>query len=357
MIPAGDEGMMRRDPRLPLKETHPLTIDAAILADLGYGHVAEQLQLFAKSTRVMISHDHLRLEYSGPDLSHHRADPDLGAVEFCRSADGFDLAGADYANFHVSLPEFDLCLEDSWTGYFISRLLANSRSRDSLVLIHLDDHTDMMPTLLSLDSNGMRDPSTARPFDPCDPEDWLPAIQSGAIGIGSWLTGLFYLPHQVHVRHLTHGYNRVDDGAQTVVPCITTTSLLPHARFAAIDRKAHSESGALGTYRSGADPHKLLDDLPEGRVMVHVDLDYFINDYNGNVGAQPPLPTKRLRNRGCARLRVFLDAMQHHGTCVERWLVGTSPGFCSIRHWCMLLAALAEAIPTLGDGRTAPRSR
>lgn len=348
---------MRRGPRLSLKGPDPLNIDAAILADLGYGHVAEQLQQFAKSTRVTISQDPLRLAYAGPDLSHHRADPDLGAVEFCRPADGFDLAVADYANFHVSLPEYDLCLEDSWTGYLISRLLANSRSSDSLVLIHLDDHTDMMPTLLSLDSDGMRDPSTARHFHPCDPADWLPAIQSGAISIGSWLTALFYLPQQVHVRHLTHGHNRVDDGAQTVVPCITTTSLLPHARFAAIDRKTHPESGALGTYRSGADPLELLDDLPEGRVMVHVDLDYFINDYNGNVGAQPPLPTKRMRNRGRARLRVFLDAMQHHGSCVERWLVGTSPGFCSIRHWGMLLAALAEAIPTLGDGRTTPRSR
>lgn len=346
--------MMHMALGLPHKGPDPLNIDAAMITQLGYARVAKQLQMFAKSTRVTISQDRLQLIYAGPDLSHHRADPDLGTIEFCRPAHGVDLSVLDYANFHASLPEYDFCLEDSWTGYFVSRLVADRRSSDSLVLIHLDDHADMMPTLLSLGSDGICDPSTARCFDPGDPADWLAAIQSGAISIGSWLTALFYLEQQVHVRHLTHGYNCLDDGAQTVVPGIAKTNLLPHARFAAIDRKTHPESGALGTYRSGADPFELLDDLPEGRVMVHVDLDYFINDYNGNIGAQPPLPLEGMRKRGCERLRAFLDAMRRRGICAERWFVGTSPGFCSVRHWGMLLAALAEAIPTLGDGHATP---
>jgi hypothetical protein len=278
------------------------------------------------------------------------ADPDLSTSEFSRLIEGGDLSNADYANFRAHLEKYDICLEDSWSGYFVARRLAERRTSEPLVLIHLDDHTDMMSTLLSLGSDGLRDPQTGRCFDPANPADWSSAIRSGAISIGSWLTALYYLDQAVHVRHLTHGHNCLDDGAHVVVPRTIAASGLPRARFVAIERQSGSTGSSLGTYWSSSDPIALFDRLPKGRVMVHADLDYFVNDYNGNVGARPEISAERLRKRGRARLDAFLEALGRHGISVERWLVSTSPGFCSVRHWHMLLTALAKAIPDSGYG-------
>ena len=342
--------MSDKDCRVSSLGHDPLEIDPATYAALGHERTEAQLQAFAKSTRVWVSRDSLRLCYAGPDLCHHAADPDLGSPEFSRPVKGCDLSNGDYANFRVQLQRYDICLEDSWTGYFVAGRLAEVRTNEPLVLIHLDDHTDMMPTLLSLEHDGLRDPHTARYFDPTHPPDWSSAIRSGAISIGSWLTALYYLDRAVHVRHLTHGHNSLDDGAHVVVPRTIAVSSLPRASFVAIDRQCGSAVSSLGTYWSGYDPIALFDSLPEGRVMVHVDLDYFINDYNGNVGRRTELAVEPLMKRACARLDAFLEAIEYHGIRVERWLVSTSPGFCSVRHWRMLLTALAKAIPESGYG-------
>lgn len=345
--------MIDKCSRVSLAGPDPLEIDPATYAALGHERTEARLQAFAKSTRVRVSCDSLRLCYAGSDLSHHAADPDLGAYEFSKPVKECDLSDADYANFHCQLEKYDICLEDSWSGYFIARRLAERRTSEPLLLIHLDDHTDMMPTLLSFERGGLHDPHTVRCFEPANPADWSSAIGCGAISIGSWLTALYYLDQAVHVRHLTHGHNRLDDGAHVVVPRTISISGLPHARFVAVDRQSASAGSSLGTYRSGSDPAALFDGLPEGRMLVHVDLDYFVNDYNGNIGAQPELPIGRLRKRASARLDAFLEAMQRHGICPERWVVSTSPGFCSVRHWPVLLAALAKAIPDSGCSQVA----
>ncbi|NMQ18890.1 hypothetical protein E4P82_06505 [Candidatus Competibacter phosphatis] len=317
-----------------------LTLDRDAYGKLGEALARVQLQAFARSTKISIDCNRLRLVLCGADLGHHDADPHLHDI--VRSLPATVIEG-EYAGFHVQLSDYDLCMEDSWTGYFVSRCLVTQTLPEPLVFIHLDDHTDMMATLLVLTSDGLQDPGTCQPFDPAKPADWPPAIRSGAVGIGSFVTALYYLPQPVHVMHLNHVANSRHE-RYVVVQRVITQPLLPHARFAGIMKRTRESIDQLGTYVGGSDATRLLRSVPKGRLIVHIDLDYFINDYNGNPGTKPALSLDELRENASKRMRKFFDELARTNATVERWIIGTSPGFCSVRHWDWLLNALSTYI-------------
>ncbi|MDX1557761.1 MAG: hypothetical protein ABJM11_11025 [Marinobacter sp.] len=327
-----------------------LTLDRDAYRELGEVEVHDQLQVFARSTKITVDLDRLRLVLSGTDLGHHDADPHLADNAYSLPA---SVTEGEFARFHARLADYDLCMEDSWTGYFVSQCLAASNSPEPLVMIHLDDHTDMMDTLLVLTPDGLIDPGACQPFNPARPADWPAAIRSGAVGIGSFVTALYYLPQPVHVLHL----NNVADSRQkrsAVVSRSVAHPLLPNARFASIEKRTRQSADQLGTYVCSDDATRLLRSLPEGRLVVHIDLDYFINDYNGNLGAVPALSIDALRGRASERMETFFEALARTGAKVERWIIATSPGFCCAHHWNWLLNALNEYIK---DGSAASTDR
>jgi hypothetical protein len=318
----------------------PLAIDRGAYATLGETRAYSELQGFARSTRVKINQEHMRLMLCGTDLAHHAADPHL--------FDSFHMPPVkvcddEYAEFHVQLSDYDLCMEDSWTGYLVSRHLTEQNIQEPLVFIHLDDHTDMMSTLLARVSNRLMDPEICKCFDPRIPTDWEAAIRSGSVGIGSFVTALYYLPQPVHVIHLNHFsdslYKRSYISHRTI-----THPLLPHAHFTTIQKQSHKLSGRLGTYIGGSNVQRLLNSIPRGHVIVHIDLDYFINDYNGNVGTVPAQSVAELHDNATILMTAFFEALFRTGVTVERWVIATSPGFCSSRHWRWFLDELSSQI-------------
>ncbi len=317
-----------------------LTLDCDAYRELGEVEVHDQLQAFARSTKIAVDRDRLRLVLSGTDLGHHDADPHLAENAYSLPA---SVTEGEFAGFHARLADYDLCMEDSWTGYFVSRCLAACTSPEPLVMIHLDDHTDMMDTLLVLTPDGLIDPGACQPFNPARPADWPAAIRSGAVGIGSFVTALYYLPQPVHVLHLNNVANS-HQKPSSVVRRPVAHPLLPSARFAGIGKRTRQSGDQLGTYACSEDAIRLLRSLPEGRLVVHIDLDYFINDYNGNLGAEPALSIDALRGRASERMETFFDALGRTGAKVERWIIATSPGFCCARHWNWLIDGLTAYI-------------
>ncbi|SAL78516.1 hypothetical protein [Caballeronia telluris] len=320
-----------------------LALDREAFARLGDAQAHAQLQAFARSTTIGIDRNEWRMLLCGTDLAHHEADPYLH-----ENADALPVRvrREEHAGFHRSLPDYDLCLEDSWSGYFVARHVTTHASTEPLVFVHLDDHTDMMSTLLTLAPNGLRDPASGARFDPRQPDDWSSAIRSGAIGIGSFVTALYYLPQPVHVVHLDHVTHSLYERYPVTRRSIAHP-LLPHARFAAIHKRTRASSDQLGTYTHGCDPAHLLRAMPAGRLIVHIDLDYFINDYNGNAGAKPRCTVEQMRARAGEAMQTFFDEITRTGRTVERWIVATSPGFCSARHWNWLLDEIRRHIVTL----------
>ncbi|PSJ45599.1 hypothetical protein C7H85_09435 [Zobellella endophytica] len=236
---------------------------------------------------------------------------------------------------------FDLCFEDCWSGYFITKALSGYTG--DIVLLHLDDHTDMMPTLLAQTDTGLMNPVTARIFDPSHPADWISAIKTGCISIGDFITPLFHSGRRIHVRHL----NNSSPGHASPVPvsrAFCSYPEIPGYRFATLTKEENSSPGADGSYLAGPDPFTLFEALPAGKVILHIDLDYFINDFNGNVGALPPLSPKELYLRAQGKLASFLKALTPLQPRIELKIVATSPGFCCALHWNGLLQELRHGL-------------
>ena len=307
--------------------------------------VTEQtLARIVRSTRVKLDEHAGGFRILGPDTPYHAVDPHLASI-----AGRFDagLSPSQIATYRAERGPFDLCFEDSWSGYFVANALAAAGGQDDVTLIHLDHHTDMMSTLLELSGNELVDPALNSPFSPASASDWEKSIESGCIGIGSFVTALYYLPGKLHVRHL-NDFKASTYARYPVVRVACGYPLIPDRMFAGI-RKLPARlddriDDALGSYLGGTDARRVLDSMPPGRVLVHIDLDYFINDFNGNPGpAQVNSPADKKRQAQWKMDR-FFAALSDRIPRVERWIIATSPGFCSAVHWDWLLGVLEERI-------------
>lgn len=233
-----------------------------------------------------------------------------------------------------------------WTGYFVAERYARAPLPDALTLVHLDDHTDLMSTLLVPSEHGLVDPTNGNRFDPLSPADWQAAIRSGAVGIGNFVTALYYASFPLHVRHL----NNVpcsDYRCYDVIAGRHAPRPVAGLGFAAARKCPAPSPQRLGTYRGGRDPAQVFEALPPGRIIVHIDLDYFINDFNGNPQPGEVNTGTDAREAASKKLDAFLAVIQPHASRIDRWIVATSPGFCSAYHWPWLLGEIERGIRAL----------
>lgn len=312
-------------------------------------HTAQQVegairQMVASVGFRLLPDGHLHI--TGQDTSYNRVDPWLPqALTHFRS----DLTPSNTLSYCVSEHYFNLFCEDSWSGYFIAESIWQQHHTD-LVLLHLDDHADMMPTLLASAGDARRDPIRDVPFDPHNLPDWSAAISSGAVCIGNHVTALFHRCCHVHVRHLRE---RGPHTALQQVSCsIRRYEIAPTIEFADIALTSATPN-AVGTYMAQPDPVTLLRDMPLGALIIHIDLDYFINDFNGSFRGDDYCPDTSLRVIAQQRIDRFFTGLSSLDRPVVRWLIATSPGFCCAQHWEWLIANLRSRIEAFEASREA----
>ncbi len=312
----------------------PIALNPVCLRELTREEIDFRIRRIVRSVRYERDADGHSFQILGPDMSYHEVDRGLAAG---LKVLGPGVALDDVFLFQETRRNFDLCLEDSWSGLFIAQQTSGWRDED-LVLIHLDDHSDMMPTLLHVDEDRVIDTSSGQAFDPEAPDSWRSSILSGCVSIGNFVSPLFYAKRKLHVRHL----NNIANSAHGLCGDERHTrryDLIPDLGFAMVRKTPRVGALAAGTYRGGPDARTLLGDLPEGRVIVHIDLDYFIDDFNGNPGASE-LPADVARRAAVPKLDAFFAALRATGRPIERWIVATSPGFCAASHWPWLFDEL-----------------
>ena len=320
--------MIRLDPRV-VEACPPGALDETIRRTLG-------------SVQYEFVPDACAIRLLGPDMRYHELDRDLQATLHTIRA---DMSTADILPYLVRRQRFDLCLEDSWSGYFIADRV-RKRPQD-LVVIHVDDHMDMMPTLLVVDDGRLICPESGMHFDPDDPRHWVSAIQSGCVGIGNFLTPLCYADRKVHVRHLNNAtsdtLSRWDIHRHRL-----RYPQIPDLDFAGIGSGPDGADSLAGSYMGGSCPEAVLRDLPAGAVIVHIDLDWFINDFNGNAsqaGRVADDAAVALAHRKVTDLFAAVDCLRSR---IEGWIVATSPGFCAAAHWPWLLDEIDRGIAQIG---------
>lgn len=313
-----------------------IRLNGDLLRTCSEEEIRRRLVRILGSNRFSVDFGEGALRILGPDFQYHAADPYLA-----EGLQALDLRhGDDMTKWRADRNGLAVCLEDCWSGWFLAEHLDRLPRGDRMVLIHLDDHTDMMPARLTPTGEGLVDAITGRAFDPGKGSDWEASIASGGVGIGSFLTPFFHSGRLIELRHLNN-FRNCHYRRYNAVRAFDCHELLPDLPLAAVRKRPADWERSAGSYLGGSGPARVLASLPDGPVFVHIDLDYFINDYNGNLGvnARPPYLSTPM---AVERLDAFFAAVARSGRRVERWIVATSPGFCSGRHWAWLLDEIAR---------------
>jgi hypothetical protein len=218
-------------------------------------------------------------------------DPDL-AQGLAWWSDRFTSIGvADIGTAVYRDAVLQIALEDSWTLYAWSNWLARApvgEARPACVtLLHLDEHDDLMSPRLLATGDCWRDAITGKTVDIQQPESIAAAIHSGAISIGNFIAPLGHWLPELHIRHLRQcpGADK-DAGMRTMHPIWQPDTLLApgYARPALELSNSNASTGLPGqhTYLCTVDSDLWLANLPPGPILLHLDLDYFNNRYDGN---------------------------------------------------------------------------
>lgn len=221
---------------------------------------------------------------------------------------------------------------------------------DQITILHLDDHRDLMSPRLAIEGDELVDMITDEPFDVMDAASVLSACYSGAVGMGSFLTPFLLAFPNCDVRQLCQPPKI--DGTQDWAfrAALNRDDLLrPGVARPAIVLEEAQGTGP-GRYRATSDLEAWLGDIGAGPVLLHVDMDYFNNRYDGDGdwtdrmrALDPPLETVLRRiDEVCA-------AMRDKGLVerIEDAAVAFSPGFFPAEMWEAADARLRENLASL----------
>lgn len=330
----------------------PLELDHTFIGTLRPSELDKRLAYHFASTAHEIAADRRSVRLLGQDRSHHLADREL-----LERIGDYGLNGsAEIGTFRTRVGPMALTFEDSWSGWFIARTLARMSDGEPLVVLHLDDHRDLMPSLLCKDARGaVANPVTRTVFNPSSEADWELAIATGVVNIGTWLTALVIgasfakLGRCIHVRHLhPEGGSSKDSALRTLRPEFHRHRLFHDLSFGQVTFAPGCDAQHCSTFQASSDLRDLMHDLPEGRVIMHIDLDYFVNDFNGNTDRAPDTSSSDLSEDTAGRLAKLQEVLALLDGRIEEVIVATSPGFCAAQRWAYLVSRIREMLSKQG---------
>lgn len=231
------------------------------------------------------------------------------------------------------------CLYDTWTLHSWSEWLARrpTGAECPVTVLHLDDHRDLGSPRLEGAGVEWRDMVTGRPVSLRDPDGVLAGVESGALGMGSFLTPFLHAMPHADVRQLAQAPKVTATADYRIEPTTALDDLLdPGAKRPAVRLVPSDEGAGPGRYRATGDLDWWLEGIGPGPVLLHVDMDYFSNRYDGDsdwmdrrMRLDPPL------EQVLARIDAVGGALRDAGILdrVEDAVVAFSPGFFPAELW------------------------
>lgn len=250
---------------------------------------------------------------------------------------------------------FQLSLDDGWTLLSWCSWLDERTSRTAtgpLSVLHLDSHADLMSPRLSRAGDGWTDLMTGEPVDLRDPLSIVAAIRSNAIGIGSFIVPFVHEVPGLHLSHLcARGRMQTAPGVYALEPVLGEDDrLFPGARRPRTEVRRAADGRSR--YHLSDDLGELLAAIPPGPVLLHIDMDYFNDRYDGRPDWRE---TERHDPAADAVLasvdRVFQSlAASPVGERIEDVTVALSPGFFPAEHWEAAIDRVRQGVRCLGRG-------
>jgi hypothetical protein len=241
----------------------------------------------------------------------------------------------------VGLAMNDAWTVASWSEWFAS--LSPQERHRPITVLHADDHQDLMSPRLFKGGTGLIDAITMQGVRLDQPESVRRAIKSGAIGMGSFFALLVHDAPEVHVRHLFAEPPDLDE-QPLAIRFAADTLLDPDAHRLEIGLPAGS---GQSTYSRHHDPMTWAA-APEGHhVLLHIDMDYFNNRYDGD---SDWMSRDRIHNPSPSKVRgLIADILNALNSSlgmeqIDDIFIGISPGFFPADLWASSLECLLNGL-------------
>lgn len=259
------------------------------------------------------------------------------------------------------LEGYQLSLQDSWTLYSWSQWLSKHSLRSpilqDLVILHVDYHTDLMSPRLCYTNPGYKDLLTGEYFAIQEPETVRKAILSGAVGIGSFMVPFLHETKSVHIRHLCERPS-VENGLTEKVlkkgwekdSLLALNHLRPKVSFHGIDSKDIDDNSIR--YLVTSDINEWVSDIPDGPVLLHIDMDYFNCRYDGDSDWHINLPRHDPAFVDMEeKMESLFASIANSGikSKVKDITVSLSPGFFPAEFWQKGVERISELIHHLRE--------
>lgn len=234
-----------------------------------------------KDAEAVRNGDGWELKLAWPGGEERHVDPKLEEGLRLWGGIGLDqMAMAQRRTGRVLRALYDTWTLHSWSEWFAGTDLA---SDETLTILHIDDHRDLGSPRLFRKGPDWVDPIMGRVFEFDDPASVRSAVESGAVGMGSFLTPVLHRFPQTDVRQL--GQAPKVTGTKDYRVELTTEAdklLEPGAERPAVRLQEGVEGTGPRRYRITDDPERWVEDVRPGPVLLHVDMDYFNNRYDGD---------------------------------------------------------------------------
>ncbi len=230
------------------------------------------------------------------------------------------------------------CLYDSWTLASWSRWLAKRGSYGAApVILHVDDHRDFGSPRLELTDSGWCDMISGRPFVLSDPQSVEAAIVSGAVGMGSFMTPFLHHIPGSEIRHLCQPPKTTGSHTQVLQMKTDLDDLLTsQGRRPAIEQHIADEDTHGSRYLVTRDLDEWLHEIEDRSMLLHVDMDYFNNRYDGDsdwasneARLDPPFDTILQKIDALTKALTGRDLVRR----IDDIVIAYSPGFFPAEFW------------------------
>jgi hypothetical protein len=243
-------------------------------------------------------------------------------------------------------------LYDTWTLQSWCEWLARRGSTpDNLTILHVDDHLDLGSPRLFAGDGTWKDAITGVEVSLFAPNSMQAAIESGAIGMGSFLTPFLHAFPQCDVRHLCQppkSRGTIDYD----VELITAPDMLiaPGRPRPAITLTKTLAPPGPGRVRVTPNLDDWLVDIQPGPILLHVDMDYFNNRYDGDSDWEEHRePLDPDSDVVCGTIDQMTNALVTRGLVerIEDVVVAFSPGFFPAELWASADTRLKAGLRSL----------
>lgn len=250
-----------------------------------------------------------------------------------------------------------LALEEQWIPLAWSNAFkALGEIPEEIVLLHLDDHQDMMSPRIGKRIDGeMIDYITGEHIDFMDPATVKSAIKSGAIGKGSILTPLIWSIPKIHVRHLTF---RPHPNTTYKIDRVTYEDKILFKKDNRIGLHFTDTSWESLTHQSNyvvtSDYDTWLKDIPaDVPILLHFDLDYFNNRFDGSSSWEEDLKARSFNpdfqtQEQCLKKVINGISRRKIESRIIDTTIGISPGFYPAEFWRPMVNNLFKELSSLG---------